>query len=168
MSAERALFRSSLAATLCLWLVMSLWSMPKLDAFGGGPIFDLRFLGYDRTAAEALLRALGTEGRAFYLNAQQWLDTAFPAVLALTLVLWFRRTAGQGGGRVLSALAVLGAALDYAENSLVRGMLASGTADGVEWASRMTLMKSAVGAVVLAAALLLVMAAALRQFRGRT
>ena len=116
--------------------------MPKLDAFGGGPIFDLRFLGYDRTAAEALLRALGTEGRAFYLNAQQWLDTAFPAVL--------------------------GAALDYAENSLVRGMLASGTADGVEWASRMTLMKSAVGAVVLAAALLLVMAAALRQFRGRT
>jgi len=164
----RPLFRLSLAATLLLWLVMSLWSMPRLEAIGGGRIFDLRFFGYDRQDAEVLLAALGPEGRGFYADVQQALDTVFPALLALTLVLWFRRTAGRGWVRPLSALTLLAAALDYAENSLVRGMLVSGTAEGVEWASRLTQAKSAAGAVVLAAAAGLLAVAAFRLFRGRT
>jgi uncharacterized membrane protein (UPF0136 family) len=164
--AGRVAFRLSLAATIAVWLAMSLWSMPRLSAAGGGPIFDLRFLGYDAAGAAGLLEALGSEGRAFYLAWQQGLDWLFPGLLGLTLVLWYHRTAGRGPARVLSAVALLAMILDYAENVAVRRMLLSGTAEGVEWASLLTQAKSAAGALALGAAGVLLLFSAVRLVRG--
>lgn len=165
MSGERIVFRLCLTATLAVWLAMSLWTMPHLAALGGGPIFDLRFLGYTATDAQGLITALGPKGRTFYLDAQQRLDLVFPALLAVTLILWFRRMAAPRWALALSALTLAATVLDYAENAAVRHMLVTATAAGVETASLLTQLKSAVGAIPLAAALLLFLAAAVRLFR---
>lgn len=165
MTGERIVFRLCLAATLALWLAMSLWSMPRLATLGGGPIFDLRFRGYTAADAQELLTLLGSEGRAFYLDVQQRLDLVFPALLAVTLILWFRRMAPPRWALALSALALAATVLDYAENAAVRHMLVTATTEGVETASLRTQLKSVVGAIALAAALLLLLAAALRRFR---
>ena len=152
MSGGRVLFRLALAATLVLWLAMSFWTMPHLSDLGGGPIFDLRFLGYSRDEAQALLDRLGPTGRAFYLGRQQALDWLFPACLGLVLIHWYRRTADPGLAFLLGAVALLATGFDYAENLSVRAMLVAGRADGVELASRMTVLKSAFGGFAILAA----------------
>lgn len=144
----------ALGATIMVWLVMSLWALPRLSG-PTGPIFDLRFAGYDHAAADALLQDLGPEGRGFYLSVQQRLDWVFPALLGLTLVLWVRGVAGAGLARGLGLIALVGAGLDYAENLVVRRMLVTASADGAEIASRLTQLKFGADAVVIGAALIL-------------
>jgi hypothetical protein len=93
---------------------MLVWSLPRLrDLSGGLDPFDLRFFGYDSAAARALLAALGPAGRSFYLTVQQGLDTAFPALLAMTLALAYALLAPPTAARVLTLIAVAAAALDY-------------------------------------------------------
>ena len=67
-----------------VYLVMALWAIPKIIADAGGLLaFDMRPLGYSFDEASAFLTALSSEGRAFYLNVQQMLDSAYPALFAV-------------------------------------------------------------------------------------
>ena len=86
-------------------------------------------------------------------------DTAFPALLALALLLWFRRWSA-GGLRLTLTLAValyLGA--DYTENMLIARLVELGperlTAQAVATASLFTQVKWTILAACFGAALLL-------------
>lgn len=95
------------------------------EAYGTGTL-DLQF-GSDATRAMTTLDALGTEGRRAY-DAFQVVDILFPASYAVALagLIW----TGWDGARhrwvlTVTAVPVVGAVLDYAENLLVRVALSS-------------------------------------------
>lgn len=166
---RKLLFRAIIAATLGVYLAMVLWSLPKLSAMAGGGLpFDLRPFGYAPDEARGLLAALGEEGRGFYRDTQHRLDLFFPGLLALSLVLLFRRLLAGVPGLILSALALLAAAFDWAENAAVAGLLAAPEATDamIEQASRLTVIKSGLGTAVLVALLVLLIRAGWRRWQG--
>ena len=149
-------FWGGFSLTMAVYLTMILWSLPHLrQAAGGRVAFDLRPMGYQPEEARALVAALGEEGRAFYLNVQHRLDTAYPALLAAALATAFRLLARGWMVWALTAFAVLAAASDYLENRAVAVLLRAGpeaiTDAMVENASRWTLLKSATSSVALVA-----------------
>ena len=77
----------------CVGLVQAAGS----KAAGGLLPFDLRWSGYDLTAARAFLAALTAEGRAVYLGPGADHDTLFPVLFTLTLCLPLARP-GLGHG----------------------------------------------------------------------
>jgi hypothetical protein len=166
----RAVFWGVVAATLAVYLVMVLWSLPRVAAAAGGlPPFDLRPLGYSETEARAFLAALTAEGRDLYTRVQHRLDLAFPALLGLTLLMSFQRLVRPGALLVaLALLAFAQMAADYAENALVARMLgrpvAEVPAEMIARASSATLAKSGLVALALAA---LLAALAMRLWRRR-
>ena len=141
-----------------VYLAMALWAIPKITADAGGLLaFDLRPMGYSFADAQAFLSALSEQGRDFYLNVQQMLDRAYPALFAVVMVLAFRRIFSGATRFVASAVALAGAGFDYMENAAVAVMLRAG--DGlseamVALASSWTMLKSA--AVTVALILLIV------------
>ena len=154
----RLIFWMMFAVMLGVYLVMVLWSLPLLMADAGGlPVFDLRPAGYSFDEAQAFLAALSPEGRAFYLDVQQWLDTAYPALMGVTLVMAFGFLFRGALRWIAIVFALAGAVFDYLENAAVAGMLRAGsegiTPDMVATASRWTLLKS--GAVTLAMLMLI-------------
>lgn len=116
------------------YLVMIAWSIPHLKTAAGGlAIFDMRPKGYSLEEARDLLAALSPKATRFYLDVQQSLDTAFPALLAVALGWAILRTAPRNWGilrYLLAAPALPAAVFDYWENANVRAMLKAG-ADGV-------------------------------------
>ena len=153
-----------LTLAMAVYLTMILWSLPHLrQAAGGRVAFDLRPMGYQPAEARALVAALGAEGRAFYLNVQHRLDTAYPALLAVVLALAFRLLARGWMVWALTAIAVLAAAFDYLENWAVAVLLRAGpeaiTDAMVESASRWTLLKSATASVAFVALVVLLLRA---------
>ena len=156
----RLIFWLMFAVMTGVYLVMVLWSIPQIVADAGGLLaFDMRPMGYSFDEAGAFLEALSDEGRLFYLNVQQMLDSAYPALFAVVMVMvmafthLFRRLP-----RVLAiAFALAGAGFDYLENAAVAVMLRAGdsvTETMVATASRWTVLKS--GAVTLALVALLI------------
>ncbi len=150
------LYWVTVALCAAVYAAMLAWSLPHLHALAGGlAIFDERISGYTPAQARALLSALGGKGRAFYLGAQQWLDTAFPGLLALVLILSYRRLYARGPALVLAAVALIYAAFDYGENALVARLLQAGdeqvNAQLVEATSRLTRAKYAAVAIALVA-----------------
>ena len=145
---RRLIYGLLLSAMVGVYLVMLLWSLPRLRLMAGGlEPFDLRPAGYSLAEAQALLTALGDEGRAFYLGVQHWLDTAFPALLASVLFWTFRALVPGWHGLVLGGLAAVpGPGLDVLENARVAVLLRAGpeaiTADQVAAASAASLGKS--------------------------
>ena len=170
-SGKVALFWVCLAATLAVYAVMLGWSLPRLRELSGGlDPFDLRPFGYDAAAARALLAALGPAGRDFYLAVQHGLDTAFPALLAVTLALAYHLLAPPRAARVLALIAVAAAGFDYLENHAVAALLRGGP-DGareamIAAASRWTQCKSAAIALALVSLIVLLVMAARRRLRG--
>jgi hypothetical protein len=171
MNAGRSLFWLIAAATVAVFLVMVLWSFPKISTGAGGLTpFDLLPTGYSEGEARAFLTALTEEGRAFYLAVQHRLDIAYPALLALTLVLAFRHLVPPGAVRgALMLFAVLGMGFDYAENWRIAGLLevppAEVTREAILRASTSTQLKSlfnTLAQVGLVAALLAALASRLR------
>jgi hypothetical protein len=163
---QSVLFWGIAAATLAVYLAMVLWSLPKIAALAGGlRPFDMRPLGYAPDEARAFLGALTLEGRGFYQTVQHRLDLAFPGLLALSLVLAFRRLAPGRWGLLFSLIAVLGAGFDWAENAAVGHLLSQGASDNaVTLASRLTLAKSACTTVAMTALLVLLLRAGLRRW----
>lgn len=159
---------SVVAVTLAVYLVMVLWSLPKIADWAGGLApFDMRPLGYSPSEARAFLAALPSEGREFYLNVQHKLDLAYPGLMALSLVLAFLRLAPGALGVVLSVVAIAGAGFDYAENAAVTGLLFGEPSDAaLVAASRLTLAKSVCTTLALCALLVLLVRAGLRRWRG--
>ncbi|NMS52567.1 hypothetical protein HKB18_01865, partial [Vibrio parahaemolyticus] len=63
------------AAANAVYMVMLIYSIPKLMQYTGGlPLFDMSPLGYSYPDALALLAALGEEGRSVYVSIQLVLD----------------------------------------------------------------------------------------------
>lgn len=91
--------------------------------------FDLRFNGYSYEAANALLEALGHEGRRYYLTRQIPLDVFYPGLLALTLINAMRWSDAKAPCSLLlrtgTALSVTAMLADYAENIGITSMLLS-------------------------------------------
>ncbi|MDA5095520.1 hypothetical protein O2N63_15630 [Aliiroseovarius sp. KMU-50] len=143
---------------IVVYLAMVLWSLPIISGDAGGLMpFDLRPGGYSYDEAQEFLSALGPQGRTHYLGPQHWLDLFYPGLMALSLVLAYLILFARKWAVLFSAVAVLAAVFDWAENSAVAEMLNAGV-DGVSeslvgWASVLTILKS--GAVTLAMLLLL-------------
>ena len=141
-------------ATLGLYLVMTLWSLPEIQAEADGlRPFDLRPLGYSAAAAEDFLNALSEEGRVFYAETQHALDTVFPVLLLVWAgwTVWMLYPVPVAW--LFIALAVLGGVADYAENATVARLLDGFDADLATRAARWTMVKSAAATVVYAAIL---------------
>lgn len=170
----RRVFAATLALTLINYLAMLLWTLPALiDAAGGLRPFDLRPLGYGYHEVRVYLAALDGEGRDFYLTVQHWLDTTYPALLALSLILALHLLLGARRvwlSRAVSGVAVAGAVFDYLENAAVAALLRAGT-EGVTqgmvtWASAWTVAKSAATGVVMAVVLIAAIRALWRRWKG--
>lgn len=120
---QRAFWLSFVTA-LAIYLTMALWSVPFISAQAAGQApFDMRPMGYSLSEAIGFLSALTEEGRDFYLNVQQRLDIAYPALLGLALVLGLQLVLRRPWGTVFGVVALIATSADYFENYLVAGML---------------------------------------------
>lgn len=138
-----------LAASLCIYVIMSVWTLPQITAAAGGRVpFDLRAGGYDLAAAQDFLTHLSDQGRWIYTRPHRVLDGLFPLLFAATLI--GAAIAALAPGRVRSLLiAIIAAGMmaDYLENirvaMLLGGMQVDADLDSdlVEAASRMTQAK---------------------------
>ncbi len=148
----RLIFWLMFAVMMGVYLTMALWSIPKIVTDAGGLLaFDLRPMGYSFDEARAFITVLSDQGRAFYLDVQQMLDSAYPALMAVVLVMAFTHLLRGWQRWVAIVLALAGAGFDYMENAAVAVMLRAGdglTETMVTTASGWTVLKS--GAVTLA------------------
>jgi hypothetical protein len=168
----------SLIVSFALWGIMVFGTLAYLRRTAGGlEPFDLRPFGYTPEEARALLYALSEIGRAYYADVQLQLDTAFPALYALSrglLLLWVTapgRTAERPlplpARLALLALPLATASFDYFENEGIAAMLAAGPQAGddlIEQTSFWTRAKSLAG---LATELVCVSLAAIAYMRWR-
>ena len=110
----RLIFWLMFAVMLGVYMTMAFWSIPKIVADAGGLLaFDLRPLGYSFDEASAFITALSDEGRVFYLNVQQMLDSAYPALFAVVMVMAFSHLFAGWPRLLASAFALAGAGFDY-------------------------------------------------------
>ena len=137
----------ALIVSFALWAVMAFWTLAYLRRISGGlEPFDLRPFGYTVEEARALLHALSDIGRAYYADVQLQLDTAYPALYALSralLLLWLTapgRTAEKPlplpARAALLALPILTASFDYFENAGIAALLAAGPQVGADLVAR--------------------------------
>jgi len=175
VTAPRAAFWLLFAATLGVYATMLTWTLPAISAAASGLTpFDMRPLGYSFDEAKAFLAALSPDGRALYLNVQQRLDIAYPALLAATLffAIWALAPAKWGPLRwAVALIAFPGAAFDYLENAAVAVMLAAGpkalTPEMAAAASNWTVGKSATNTIAMVVLLVLLAAWGWRKRSGR-
>jgi hypothetical protein len=168
----------SLIVSFALWGVMVFGTLPYLRRTAGGlEPFDLRPFGYTPDEARALLYALSDVGRAYYADVQLQLDTAFPALYAISrglLLLWVTAP-GRTAERPLPlparlALLVLPLAttwFDYFENEGIAAMLAAGPQAGDDLIERTSLWTRAKSLAGLATELVCVSLAAIAYMRWR-
>ena len=123
-----------LAAAAAVYLVIVVWSLPKIAAEAGGLApFDLRSTGYSLEEAQAFLNALSEAGLAQYQGPQRWLDTLYPVLFAFVLILltnWLTRERPRWLRLGFYGLILLSTFCDFLENVLVGRMLSVG-AEGV-------------------------------------
>lgn len=172
LSVPQRFFWALAAATVAVFGTLVLWIAPKISAEAGEQlIFDER-LSYTNADAVKFFDALTPKGAALYLDEFRMLDTAFPALLALTLCVAIGHLT-QDWRRFPRQIALtpplLGAAFDMMENSAVATMLRAG-ADGLTpamvssasaWTTVKWLADVAAGATVAA----LVLSSALTRLR---
>ncbi len=136
------------------YAMMLVYATPKLlkEADGLWP-FDIRIMGYTLEDATRYVTTITPEGRLFYLEVQQMLDTFFPALFALTLMIALYRLAPKLPALYLFPVA--GALFDYYENAAVAQILLTDAPDQglVEMASLLTGLKFAAIAISLLAIL---------------
>lgn len=145
-----------LGITALNFVIMVVYATPKLLAAADGMVqFDVRFMGYTLETATLYVNTISEEGRLFYLNTQIMLDTFFPALLAISLMLTLFRLAPKLP--VLFMFPISGALFDYYENASIAQILLSAAPDKglVEMASLLTGLKFASVATSLLAIMLL-------------
>jgi hypothetical protein len=156
-------FWTSLAASLAIYAVMVLWSLPYIQqqAQGLRP-FDLHPGGYSLAEAGEFLGKLSEQGRSFYLAVQHRLDLFYPALLALTLAsgMWLMAPASWKAARwLLVILPLPGMVFDYLENRFVAALLKSDPTsldeEVVAAASLATIIKSIATTIAITVFLLL-------------
>jgi hypothetical protein len=168
----------ALIISFALLGLMVFWTLAYLRRTAGGlEPFDLRPFGYTPDEARALLYALSNIGRNYYAHVQLQLDTAYPAVYALSrglLLLWLTAP-GRTAARPLPlparlALLILPLAtawFDYFENEGIAAMLAAGPQAGDELIERTSFWTQAKSVAGLATELLCVILAAIAFVRWR-
>jgi len=168
----------ALLVSFALWGVMMFWTLAYLRRTAGGlEPFDLRPFGYTPEEARALLYALSGVGRTYYADVQLQLDTAFPALYALSrglLLLWVTAP-GRTAARPLPLLARLAllilplvtAWFDYFENEGIAAMLAVGPQAADELIERTSFWTRAKSLAGLATELACVVLAAIAFVRWR-
>jgi hypothetical protein len=175
MKAGAVAFWILFAATVVVYGVMVLWSLPRIAAAAGGLApFDMQPTGYSFDEAKAFLAALSPDGNAFYRGVQEKLDAVYPALLAAMLFFAIGALAPARLGIwrwVLALIAIPGSVFDYLENAAVSAMLTAG-ADGltpaaVEAADRWTVLKSAFTAVAMITLVLLLVGRVARRLLWR-
>ncbi|MCK0172315.1 hypothetical protein MWU53_14725 [Aliiroseovarius sp. S1123] len=171
MSLTRA-FWVVFAAMVLVYCAMVLWSLPIImsDANGLMP-FDLRPSGYTTEEARAFLSALSESGRAHYLGVQHKLDTLYPGLMALSLILAYLLLFPTKWAAGFSVLAGLAAVFDWSENSAVADLLRLG-AEGIDEevvsaAAQFTMLKSGFVAVALTILLVGVAGMMWRRWKGQ-
>ncbi|MFO1183978.1 MAG: hypothetical protein U1E56_04250 [Bauldia sp.] len=118
-----------------VWAAMAFGTLAHLRRLAGGlaPL-DLQPFGYRPADVNALLTALGEEGRRFYADVQLRIDAVYPALYALSraLLIWWLTEPGRLGRDAalplrlaLLAAPLIGAGLDYVENSAIAAILAA-------------------------------------------
>lgn len=129
--AKPRMFWVFVAAMLVPWLVMNLWTAPRIEELAGGArLLEMRLTGYSFEEARDFVAAIGDEGARFYLDVQLWLDMAFPPLLGAVLFLGYRWLFPGLPGRVIGTISLGSIAVDYLENAAIAAMLRSG-ADGM-------------------------------------
>jgi hypothetical protein len=119
------------AAMLVPWLVMNLWTAPRIEELAGGlRLPEMRLTGYSFEEAQDFVEAIGDEGARLYLEVQLWLDMAFPPLLGAVLFLGYRWLFPGPPGRVIGTISLGSIVIDYLENAAVAAMLRAG-ADGM-------------------------------------
>lgn len=121
MSLKR-LFWMVFTVMVATYLVMVLWSLPRLAVEGMFP-FDLRPAGYSPEEARAYLSALSADQRAFYAGVQHKLDTLYPALMAASLILAYHLLFTRPVAWLVSPVALAAATFDWLENAAVSAML---------------------------------------------
>lgn len=140
--------------TLGVYLVMVLWSLPRIaEAAGGAQPFDMRPLGYTPDAAWAFLEALPQDMKRFYSHVQHRLDMAFPVLLALWIAVSATWLFPRPLVHAVSLVALIGMAADLSENAAVARLLDSYDAETARAAARWTVIKSACATLALTALL---------------
>jgi hypothetical protein len=168
----------ALIVSFALWGVMVFWTLAYLRRTAGGlEPFDLRPFGYTPEEARKLLHALSSIGRKYYADVQLQLDTAFPAVYALSrglLLLWVTapgRTAARPlplpARLVLLILPIATAWFDYFENEGIAAMLAADQQASDDLIERTSFWTRAKSLAALATELICVMLAAIAFVRWR-
>jgi len=168
----------ALIVSFALWGVMVFWTLAYLRRTAGGlEPFDLRPFGYTPEEARKLLYALSSIGRKYYADVQLQLDTAFPAVYALSrgLLLFWVTAPGRTATRPLPLPARLSllilplatAGFDYFENGGIAAMLAADQRASDELIERTSFWTRAKSLAALATELVCVMLAAIAFVRWR-
>jgi hypothetical protein len=168
----------ALIVSFALWGVMMFWTLAYLRRIAGGlEPFDLRPFGYTPEEARALLFALSSIGRTYYADVQLQLDTAYPALYALSrglLLFWLTapgRTATQPlplpARFALLALPLAAAWFDYFENDGIAALLAAGPQADSELIERTSFWTRAKSLAGLATELMCIVLAAIAFVRWR-
>jgi hypothetical protein len=169
---------AALIVSFVLWGVMVFWTLAYLRRTAGGlEPFDLRPFGYTPEEARALLYALSSIGRNYYADVQLQLDTAYPAVYAVSrgMLLFWLTAPGRTATRpiplparfALLTLPLATAWFDYFENEGIAAMLVAGPQAGDELIENTSFWTRAKSLVGLATELVCVMLAAIAFVRGR-
>ncbi|MGC1496941.1 MAG: hypothetical protein WA790_14105 [Sulfitobacter sp.] len=150
--------KSLTVVTLAYFVGLAIFARFWLGAADLGT-FDAQIFGYGLGDAQTYISGLSNGQIALYRGPFRIADTIFPALLALTLLLWFRRWTVGSARLSLTLVTALYLAADYTENMLVGRLLVAG-ADGltmkdVDTASLFTMGKWGVLIVCLAAFLML-------------
>ena len=158
----------ALIVSFVLWGVMVFGTLAYLRRTAGGLAPE---------EARALLYALSDIGRAYYADVQLQLDTAYPALYALSrgLLLFWVTTPGRTAERplplparlALLALPLATAWFDYFENEGIAAMLAAGPQASDELIERTSFWTRAKSLVGLATELICVVLAAIAFVRWR-
>lgn len=128
-SAKAKRVLSLFALTITVFLIMLFYSIPAVEHFAAGnKIFDLLPAGYSYDYAMLLLTALGSEGRAVYLNLQLPLDFIYPGLFAISytlLLVWVFKKGFPIQSKIFyfSIIPALGGLFDYLENICILNML---------------------------------------------
>jgi hypothetical protein len=149
-----------LVASGILWAVMFFVTLAHLRTLAGGTApFDVRPRGYSYEDARAFLSAIGSAGRAYYLNPELVLDSFYPPLYAVSraFTLWWLTMPGRVRARAmplaaryaLCAISVVMAGIDGFENISIARMIWTWpdlSADLVAHASAATQVKLLLGA----------------------
>lgn len=161
--------RLVIGMTALLFVLLNLVQIIAFGApFGVSAAPDFRITGYSVADARAFLDAIGDSGRGVFFGYFRWLDTVFPPLLALSLVILFRQIRPLRRGLVVGLFALLPLAYlvaDLAENAALKTLQTEeGFARAVSLASDATILKYSILGVT---ALLLLLFAVLERKASR-